>query len=174
MWLNNGERVLQVEHRSQIMTDDEVFLSFKIRPEGQSVRDSQFYVHDSVNHVRKDVVKKRLLTSRDIGSKFHAMVYGAMYRYQTEDEKHNDLMLSFFTGSRSNSVGMPEKGDLWFGISRSTQFDDLKGLPDGTPDDSLSDFSFSVGLFETHEAMDQSLSYSKDKDKAGYSYEFYL
>lgn len=150
LWLNEGERVLHYEHRGHVLDEDEVFLRIKIQPD-HDVVSSQFYVHDSVNHVRKDVVKKRLLTSRDLGSKFHAMVYGAAYRYQTE---RDDLMLSFFTGTRSNGVGMVKDGEIWISVSRSTEFDDLKGLPDGTPDDTLFEVPFSLGLFNTDEVKD--------------------
>ena len=56
-------------------------------------------------------------------------------------------MFSLFTGIRSNSVGMLDDGEIWISVSRASEFDDLKGLPDGTPDDTLAEVPFSFGLF---------------------------
>lgn len=68
---------------------------------------SQFYVHDSLNHVRKDVVKKRLLTSRDLASKYYPAVSGFSYRFQRKEE---DYVMSFFSGTRANGLGYLEEG----------------------------------------------------------------
>ena len=61
------------------------------------------------------------------------MVDGASYRFKKNNEE--DYIFSFFTGQRSNGIGYLEEGVLDFGLGRSLSKDDMKGLPDGTPDD---------------------------------------
>ena len=43
---------------------------------------------------------------------------------------------------------------LSFGIGRHLDIDDDKGLPDGTPDDSLQELTFSFGLFNQEEIFE--------------------
>jgi len=117
--------------------------------------DSQFYVHDSVAHVRRDLVQKRYLMSRDAGGKYYPMVEGASYRYQTTDGADNkdDYLLTFFTGQRSNGVGYHGNGVIDIGLGRNLRNDDYKGLPDGTTDDSIQELSFSFGIFKTNDVI---------------------
>ena len=107
--------------QSNIISKDELFFRFSIIPENK-IKNSSFYVHDSLNHVRKGQVKKRVLTSRDLGQYFHAVVSGANYEYLTS--KNEELMFSFFTGMRSNGVGHIKDGEIEFGLGRHNEFDD--------------------------------------------------
>jgi len=138
--------------------NDEVYLRFKIKPrllKGHKIVDSRFYVHDSVSQVRRDLVEKRFLMSRDVGSKYYPMVEGASYRYQVADEheKEDDYLVTFFSGQRSNGVGYVEDGVIDLGIGRNVKSDDGKGLPEGTPDNTVQELSFSMGLFKTRDVV---------------------
>jgi len=44
-----------------------------------------FYVHDSLNHVKKNIYQKRLVSSRDLGAFYHAAISGASYEYRDKD-----------------------------------------------------------------------------------------
>merc|ERR1711935_771841 len=122
---------------------------------GHKIVDSRFYVHDSVSQVRRDLVEKRFLMSRDVGSKYYPMVEGASYRYQVADEheKEEDYLVTFFSGQRSNGVGYVEDGVIDLGIGRNVKNDDFKGLPEGTPDNAVQELSFSMGLFKTRDVV---------------------
>ena len=85
-----------------------------------------------------------MLTSRDIGSKFHPAVSGVALKF----DQH---LLSFFTGGRANGVGYFKDGQIEFGLGRNVYNDDQKGLPDGTQDSELYELSFSFGLFPLSE-----------------------
>mmetsp|Transcript_33004 Transcript_33004/g.50543 ORF Transcript_33004/g.50543 Transcript_33004/m.50543 type:complete len:130 (+) Transcript_33004:2845-3234(+) len=119
-------------------------------------------MHDSIFHVRKDHVQKRNLISRDVGSKYFSAVSGFAYRYGNIEEAslEDDYVLSFFTGTRANAVGMPrkdgkEKRVLDWQIGRNLEFDDHKGLPDGIHDlDGLYQASFSLGVFKSEEILE--------------------
>lgn len=96
------------ELQTNVLHQDEVFLRVKILGKDlRNKKDSKFYVHDSLNHVRKDIIKKRVLTSRDLASKYYAGTSGTSYRYK---EEKNDFLFSFFTGSRANSFGYLKDG----------------------------------------------------------------
>ena len=101
-----------------------------------------------------------MLTSRDLASKYYAATSGAFLRYR---KGLDDLLLSFFTGSRSNGIGFLKDGQIDIGVGRNTLNDDHKGLPDGTSDDQLYEISFSLGLFKTNEI--NTLEYKKYFDK---------
>jgi len=78
----NDQRVINFEFQTNVLHKDELFFRVKIlngKKEG-----SKFYVHDSLNHVQKDVVKKRILTSRDLASKYYVSTSGASYRYSDQ------------------------------------------------------------------------------------------
>lgn len=85
---------------------------------------TSFYVHDSVAHVRKDHIDWPMFSNRDLGSKFHAAVFGSGYRF-------DNLLLQFF-GTRAIGVGYFSPGELLFGIGRHNVYDDSKGLNEGT------------------------------------------
>lgn len=134
---------------------------------------SQFYVHDSVANVRRDLYEKRYVMSRDVGSKYYPMVEGASYRYQVADPNggDQDYVLAFFTGTRSNGVGYVEEGVIDLGVGRNLNNDDFKGLPDGTLDNSIQELSFSVGLFKTADIM--GFGSGPEAAKAQKEYELY-
>lgn len=67
------QRVLKMSLLCNQIKNNELFLRFSVDPHDQE----QFYVHDSVNHVRKGHIKKRVMTSRDLGAHFHSVVSGA-------------------------------------------------------------------------------------------------
>lgn len=146
------KRVLQLTLRSNSLPDDELFLRVEIKPTSASGEPGKFYVHDSLHHVRKGHVSKRVLSSRDIGAHFHPMVNGATYSYASGRGGKKEYLLSFFTGQRPNGVGYLKEGHLEFGIGRNVNFDDQKGLPDGTEDSSYHALEVSLGLFEKAEA----------------------
>lgn len=53
----NDQRVMNFELQTNGLYKDEVFLRIKILDEHfGKMKESKFYVHDSLNHVRKDVV----------------------------------------------------------------------------------------------------------------------
>ena len=122
---------------------------------------SRIYVHDSVLHVRKDQISKRSIVSRDVGGKYFPASSGVAYRYGEVERPllRDDYVLSFFTGTRPNSVGFPrkdgkEKRVIDLQIGRNVRSDDLKGLPDGVVDpDGLYTTSFSFGVFKSEEVL---------------------
>lgn len=76
---------LNFDYKGNVLLNDEVYLRMKVKPRlqtrGAKYTGSQFYVHDSVAHVRRDLHEKRYLMSRDVGSKYYPMVEGASYRF---------------------------------------------------------------------------------------------
>ena len=90
-----------------------------------------------------------MLTARDLGQHFHPVVSGANYHFETENGQK--YAFSFFTGRRSNGVGYIKDGQIEFGMGRHNEFDDQKGLPDGTQDDHIYELNFSFGLFLQNE-----------------------
>lgn len=150
---------LNFDYKGNVLLNDEVYLRMKVKPRvnarGAKYLGSQFYVHDSMAHVRRDLNEKRYLMSRDVGSKYYPMVEGASYRFQIKDPKEGeqDYILAFSTGTRSNGVGYVEDGMIDFGIGRNVNNDDFKGLPDGTLDSSIQELTFSVSLYKTKDIM---------------------
>lgn len=173
---NSNKGQLTVEYKGNILQNDELYLRMKLRPRlaaGAKMAGSQFYVHDSVANVRRDLYEKRYVMSRDVGSKYYPMVEGASYRYQVNDPKEGeqDYILAFFTGTRSNGVGYVEDGVIDLGVGRNLNNDDFKGLPDGTLDNSIQELSFSISLFKAKDIM--GFGSGAEATKARKEYELY-
>ena len=64
-----------------VPTENEIFLKVEVKPR-ESAGTGKFYVHDSLTFVRKDHQKKRILTSRDLGSKIHSSVSASAYSFE--------------------------------------------------------------------------------------------
>lgn len=139
-----------MDNSKQHFYHSDFFLSAKLRFEhDESVKpETGFYIHDSVNHVRKDQVKKKMFSNRDLGSKIFSAPAGASYRF-------NDYVLSFFP-YKVLGVGYLSEGEFIFGIGRHNVIDDDKGLPSGTPDESDWNFNLQFGLFKKDEIFTRS------------------
>lgn len=145
----NLEISAELDNSNSVFAHSDFFLKtkFSFEDENASNADTRFYIYDTVNHVRKDHIKRKVFSNRDLGSKIFSAPGGAAYHY-------NNYLLSFFS-TKVLGVGYMGDGTFLFGMGRHNIVDDGKGLPGGTPDVSTWNFMLHINLFKKEEILSQ-------------------
>jgi hypothetical protein len=114
---------------------DELFLRFST-----NLKNTTLHTHDSLSWLPR-IPTKRLLSTRDLGSRIFPSIQGAALLQKTHQK---GVILT--SCERPFSSGSLTDGQLDIGIARQVKYDDDKGMPDGITDATPSTHLFTIAI----------------------------